>query len=421
MEFQTKVFLEIVKRLDDFNRSFGAELNRPNFFAAAGLLGQEIRHSSILAFLLDPAGWHGLDESFLREFIHLALEGVSDFQDADAFELALGNINDAVVSREVPVNGEVGKGRLDILIASRHSKLLLVIENKVHASQSPGQLKNYKKWIAEGGRWSAFERKLYVYLVLDKSEAAEAGWVKITYEQLLATLQKCVAREPLMPELGKLFIQQYIDLINGHIMKNDSPEMIDRIRRLWAEYPGLLAKIVEYQPVPSTEAMEKFERDLNDKFPCEKIFKNRSDFYFIPTDLTEKFKGMGEGIMDASSWDYPLRLEFKIKSGDDRELSSLQLRLFVGPFEGRDKLVECLRKEIGRPAGARADSVKYTQIWASSSKDVQDDSEEIFQAMSGLFSEYRSPGSSGKSPHQLVLTVVSHWVNSISGGMGVSA
>ena len=50
-------------------------LDRFNVFEAIGFVGQEIKHSHFLAFLLDPNQNHGLEDRFLRNLLREALTG----------------------------------------------------------------------------------------------------------------------------------------------------------------------------------------------------------------------------------------------------------------------------------------------------------------------------------------------------------
>ena len=48
-----------------------SNLNAFNIFEAIGVTKREIHHSAFLSFLLNPAGQHGLNDLFLKEFLKL--------------------------------------------------------------------------------------------------------------------------------------------------------------------------------------------------------------------------------------------------------------------------------------------------------------------------------------------------------------
>ncbi len=68
--------INLINDLDQFSRDkvFPSGLN---IFEAAGLYRQEIRHSTFLAFLLNPQEDHGLGDAFLKRIIQKALDNLS--------------------------------------------------------------------------------------------------------------------------------------------------------------------------------------------------------------------------------------------------------------------------------------------------------------------------------------------------------
>ena len=53
------------------------DLANYNIFEAIGMVSQEPRHSAFLAFLLNPAGNHGLGDWFLKSFLKKAVAAAS--------------------------------------------------------------------------------------------------------------------------------------------------------------------------------------------------------------------------------------------------------------------------------------------------------------------------------------------------------
>ena len=72
MEHENKL-LALLDALRKFEKQFGLR-NRFNLFEAVNMVRQEIRHSSFLAFLLNPAESHGLGDRFLRAILIAAAE-----------------------------------------------------------------------------------------------------------------------------------------------------------------------------------------------------------------------------------------------------------------------------------------------------------------------------------------------------------
>ncbi|MDK1492465.1 PD-(D/E)XK nuclease family protein [Sinorhizobium sp. 7-81] len=112
-----------------------AYLNRFNPIRTMRMDGMEIRHSSILAWLLDPRETHGLSDRFLRGFLCEAMRGQSALGSPTALEIAQADLRDAEVRREWQ--------QIDIFVLLPRLNWAFVIENKFHSSQHEGQLAKY--------------------------------------------------------------------------------------------------------------------------------------------------------------------------------------------------------------------------------------------------------------------------------------
>jgi hypothetical protein len=105
-----------------------------NIFHALGHAYREVStHSAMLAHLLDPGGNHGQRDLFLRNF----LDVVQTAADRQGKNLRLPRPENASCRTEFPLRN----GRIDVLLRSRG--LLLVIENKISASDQEEQLERY--------------------------------------------------------------------------------------------------------------------------------------------------------------------------------------------------------------------------------------------------------------------------------------
>src|SRR6267142_4649978 len=148
---QETQLLALIKDLDLFAREkrFPSGLN---IFEAAGMQRQEIRHSNLLAFLLNPQENHGLGDGFLRQLLQRALDASLDPK-ISPLKIALADLSDALISREWR--------NIDLLVESKNNKLAFVIENKIDASESDNQLAKYESSI--DSTFPSYE-KLFVYL-----------------------------------------------------------------------------------------------------------------------------------------------------------------------------------------------------------------------------------------------------------------
>ena len=112
--------------------------SRFNLFEAIGAVHGELRHSNFLAYLLSPSRPHGLGARPLQLVLRRALEHIApDERLVSTLELLVGDLDDAVVHRE--------RDSIDLLIEIEALKLVVIVENKIHAKVGYGQLRRYRK------------------------------------------------------------------------------------------------------------------------------------------------------------------------------------------------------------------------------------------------------------------------------------
>lgn len=132
-------------------------LDRFNVFEAIGFIGQELMHSRLLAFLLDPNESHGLGTSFLEGF----LQKVSESTDSVSLPSGGSDLRQATVRTEVPT----GDGRMDILLTDKASQWAMMIENKIATTEHSNQLDRYYRSMLEAGPgWDTGWNVACVYL-----------------------------------------------------------------------------------------------------------------------------------------------------------------------------------------------------------------------------------------------------------------
>jgi hypothetical protein len=120
--------LSAIAREEEQLRDAGRWLHgRADYLGVIGKHRDELVHSRMIGWLLDPCGHHGLGTQVLSTVLEY-----TDLLPRDPAILARTR-----VSLEVPI----GEGRMDIVVEARG--LYLVIENKVDAVEGPGQCAYY--------------------------------------------------------------------------------------------------------------------------------------------------------------------------------------------------------------------------------------------------------------------------------------
>ena len=213
-----------------------------NLFSILRIEGSELKHSALIANLLDPKGSHGCDDAFLRAFFEIALKGT-----AYPFESSTPPPHSYTEYYTGPIAGDTG-GRIDILVES--SRYGLIIENKIYAGDQDKQLTRYDNY---GKETFGADKYLLAYLTLygyDASKestatksAEEVGYLRLSYaEDILRWLEQCVRLADNKP-LVRESLNQYIRTIKQLTYQDMNQENIQEIIELAVDHPEVVATL----------------------------------------------------------------------------------------------------------------------------------------------------------------------------------
>ena len=214
-----------------------------NLFSILSIERYELKHSALIANLLDPKGSHGCGDAFLRAFFEIALKGTaypfeSNTPPHSYTEYYTG-----------PIAGDTG-GRIDILVESKSSHYGLIIENKIYAGDQDKQLTRYDNY---GKETFGADKYLLAYLTLygyDASKestatksAEEVGYLRLSYaEDILRWLEQC-ARLAYDKPLVRESLNQYIRTIKQLTYQDMNEENIQQIIDLAIDHPEVVATL----------------------------------------------------------------------------------------------------------------------------------------------------------------------------------
>lgn len=215
---------ECLDELNQWTRKF-------NIFDVLKISRTEIRHSNILAWLLDASENHGLGDAFVKGIIQRIVE--NDMENRyDVFELLLLDYNSVVVLREWK--------NIDLLLVSEKEQILVAIENKVGSHEHDNQLNRYRKILED--EYSEFCR-IYIYLTPDGEEPSDIkNWSVLTYVDVVEILESIKDRESLLPEV-ELLINNYIDTIRREIVEDE--KLIEICNKIYQKHKRALDLIYE--------------------------------------------------------------------------------------------------------------------------------------------------------------------------------
>ena len=265
-------FFQEVENICTHEQALQEERNRKgenyNLFSILNIERYELKHSALIANLLDPKGSHGCGDAFLRAFFEIALkERAYPFEDCT-------HLHSYTEYYTGPIAGDTG-GRIDILVKSSHYGL--IIENKIYAGDQDKQLTRYDNY---GKETFGADKYLLAYLTLygyDASKestatksAEEVGYLRLSYaEDILRWLEQC-ARLAYDKPLVRESLNQYIRTIKQLTYQDMNQEDIQKIIDLAVDHPEVVATLSSKRDAIAQGIREKYIFDKLKEYADQK-------------------------------------------------------------------------------------------------------------------------------------------------------
>jgi hypothetical protein len=246
-----------------------AMLSTFNVFRALKIEQVEIRHSNVLAWLLDPEETHGLSDIVIRRLLsNILLFSDKIISGITASNIELFDFADIEVRREWK--------NIDILVIDHINKFVCLIENKINSGESEGQLAKYKHIIE-------YEFTSYiiipVFLTLSNQESSVSEFICYSYTQILAVLSKIIKqRQNQLSEPIRFFLNQYIETIRRLTMQDE--ELTELCKTIYRKHREAIDLIVQYGMVsPVEQAVNEVLKNDGD---YEILYSGSSSVWFLP-------------------------------------------------------------------------------------------------------------------------------------------
>ena len=220
---------ELLKLIQDISclEKLNAWTEKVNIFQVLKIARAEIRHSNMLAWLLDPNENHGLGSRFLRAFItdlsvSHSYEYADDVYDAivspeKALDLLMADLTDSRVFREW--------NNIDVVIMLPKD-YVIAIENKVDAAEGKAngrsQLEKYQEILTNHGFQDNKIIKIFLSPNARKPSSSNDDWKVYTYKDVLSVLENVNnSQHKFGSNEVNVLIGNYIDILKNEIMGND--------------------------------------------------------------------------------------------------------------------------------------------------------------------------------------------------------
>lgn len=386
-------------------------VNSFNALKILKLENYEIRHSNILAWLLDPKENHSLKDYFLRKILeHLILidENRNNPQYEKVGEILDHSLIESHVYREIKT---ANNRFIDLLIVNQQLKSVFLIENKFYTTESKNQLDDYLNFIQNIFKDFTI---IPIYLTLDGEEPSNQQYFILTYERIESIL--CTMLMLHMNQLNNnvySFIEDYNQILREKFYPNQ--DQILQSIEIFGNYKPTIESLFEKTSVFNKqlqfdsgyqfEFMMKYKNTINYIFKYGKNILSYSFEQFIrqqfkeeviynahptmPNLLPPEWSSISEiSLREPNYWLGKGMIVWFERTNDSR----LRLVAEIGPMEfaGRLSLLKELEKMgLSIKESSKLEKARYTKIF-SRKIDVNkwDDMNELIQVMGDL---YNSP------------------------------
>ena len=351
-----KEFLLDIQCLDKLSQWSG----HFNLFDVLKVSKTEIRHSNILAWLLDPSENHGLGDAVLRRMIQRL---VSRSPQADAFLILLKDFRDVSVLREWE--------HIDLLVISHKEKFLLCIENKVFSGEGDGQLTRYYKTVQS--KYGDYQ-SIFVYLTPDglepEKEEDQEIWRAFDYSELLNVMQKAREEHTLSQE-ASIFIKQYEEAVRRYIVGDQELQKI--CRDIYARHKRALDLIYENRPDTAAKVAEILKEWCRNTAATGEIgfdpqFSNKTYIRFTTSYMTKLLPEFEE---DLSGWNSKSMYYYEVENRGDQ----FKLILSVSHNNLTEQQLGCLERllDYGKVTKRKKEDWVWWRIFATRWYRIEDE------------------------------------------------
>lgn len=400
-----------------------SKFNRFNPFKILKVDKFEIRHSNMIAWLLDPTENHHLSSMFVNKILSktfVKAENEELIGQYNFIKLHKQSLQDLEVFREVQTNYNK---RIDILAISEAQKVAILIENKYKSSESDGQLENYLKFVNK--KYEGYTI-IPIFLSLDGSAPSHKDYFTLDYGDVLNILkgQLGIYSEYTSSTI-KDFISYYIDILEGELVRDEEDielaltvyknhkaavdllylngdgkvagkfvnrELLDAVNGLNDEEKEDLRQIYMTYAETLTFIHEAGNSVMREAF-LQFVDQNKisEDCYHehirIPSFIFEEWKQLDEmvGVPSHEWWLNNALITWFERKADGR----MKLIVEVGPLEYEQRLkLLCKLEENGINIKAKSKETgsMYTRIYAGYGK-ISDwaDQDEILRVMNAMY------------------------------------
>jgi hypothetical protein len=305
-----------LERLESLIRKF-------NLFVAIGVVHHEVRHSTFLAYLLDPNQNHGLGSLFLKRFLQAAMASnpLPGFTPVDI---------EVWLAEGVKTLSEWQN--IDITLRDDANRIAVIIENKIDSTEHSNQLQRYFETSENEFRGWTIAR---IYLTPEGELATDPRYAAMSYAQVCVVLEQITSTNSYsVDDDVRIGLRHYAEMLRRYVVAES--EISDLCRRIYEQHREALDLIYEHRPDRQSFVHQLLEALITGNPELELDTSSKSVVRFWVKKIDAPL------LRQSENWTPSKRiLLFEFDNGP-REL---KLRLYIGPGPShlREKLYDIAR------------------------------------------------------------------------------
>ena len=338
----------LLEELEELSNSF-------NPFSVLKVGTTEIRHSNMIAWLLNTNASHKLGDLFFKLLLKQLFINDKEYfikMDMDAFDIELLDYSMFYIEREYRTKD----GYIDLLLKSEFEKTVIIMENKFQAGLGKGQLEKYNLYCEE---YFKGYRKIYVLLspynfIMDTGSPQIDCWIILTYNEIISILERIITikKDVIHPEI-ETFLKHYIETIRRELMGNS--ELEKKCENLYRRYPNAFKALENYKPDRERQIKELCLEWIRHQSGIVEDYSSKTSIFFTTKRLAEsdqltispRFTGSKRVVL------------FEIKNMP----SYIRLLVTIGPIDLDNTLHTEIRGKIYHSLFEGQKKIKTTDNW----------------------------------------------------------
>ncbi len=342
--------MDNINKILDFcvnNEKFDTLLSAINEFNPLKILGvheYEIRHSNVLAWLLNPKAHHGLGDTIFKKIVCEVLK-----ENIDLFAMSNNSlqISDVLTSDYSDIEILREWKNIDILAVSHSKKTVLVVENKYNATESSTQLVKYLKIIQN--KYEDY-RKLFILLTVDGvAPIGSDEYLVFTHKQIHDIIKSVIEiRKDYINSKVLDFINQYLSILEDKEMTSETLSTL--CRSLYKEHREAIELIITYgKPTIPLDRMKEFHCATETTFVHGDDSYNKGTINTYYNFIPQIWKGL---VPDTNLYTSDKYLMFFSFIFSEYEKGKVILSLNIGKFPENENRTLFVQKIVEAFTGA---------------------------------------------------------------------